>query len=229
MDADFASYLERVRAHRAELRDSVAAVDDALASPISGPEWRDRVCTALTELAHDFRTHIDLTEGEGGLYADARLLAPAVRAGAQADRRARAVLRSHQQPAGPAGRRGARRRPPGLPRGGHRVDGPMVRHRQTGQTSSSRPTRSTSAARADRSGLPSECREGCSGHGQRGGDLAHAGPSGETAKAGTTAARTVSRAKTRTSARYRRGWRRASPGRGSRPRARSAAGCRARG
>jgi hypothetical protein len=76
MDADFASYLERVRAHRAELRDSVAAVDDALASPISGPEWRDRVCTALTELAHDFRTHIDLTEGEGGLYADVRASSP---------------------------------------------------------------------------------------------------------------------------------------------------------
>lgn len=76
MDADFASYLERVRAHRAELRDSVAAVDDALASPISGPEWRDRVRTALTELAHDFRTHIDLTEGEGGLYADVRASSP---------------------------------------------------------------------------------------------------------------------------------------------------------
>ena len=35
MDADFAAYIERVRAHRAELRDSVAAVDEALASPIA--------------------------------------------------------------------------------------------------------------------------------------------------------------------------------------------------
>jgi Hemerythrin HHE cation binding domain len=69
MDADFAAYLDRVRSHRAELRDSVAAVDEALASPIArGGAWRERVRAALAELAHDFRDHIALTEGAGGLY-----------------------------------------------------------------------------------------------------------------------------------------------------------------
>ncbi len=65
MDSEFSRYLQRMRAHRAELRDAVAAVDDALASPIARPAWRDRVRTALVELCHDFRTHIELTEGEG--------------------------------------------------------------------------------------------------------------------------------------------------------------------
>jgi hypothetical protein len=69
MEPDFAAYLERVRAHRAELRDSVAAVDEALASPIArGGAWRERVRAALAELSHDFRDHIALTEGPGGLY-----------------------------------------------------------------------------------------------------------------------------------------------------------------
>ena len=69
MEPDFAAYIERVRAHRAELRDSVAAVDEALASPIArGGAWRERVRAALAELAHDFRTHIELTEGPGGIY-----------------------------------------------------------------------------------------------------------------------------------------------------------------
>jgi hypothetical protein len=77
MDTEFASYLERVRAHRAELRDSVAAVDEALASPIArGGAWRERVRAALAELAHDFQDHIDLTEGQGGLYDSVRRGAP---------------------------------------------------------------------------------------------------------------------------------------------------------
>ena len=60
MDADFAAYIERVRAHRGELRDSVAAVDEALASPIaSGGAWRERVRAALAELSHDFQDHVD--------------------------------------------------------------------------------------------------------------------------------------------------------------------------
>ncbi len=54
MDADFAAYLDRVRSHRAELRDSVAAVDEALASPIArGGAWQERVRAALAELARD--------------------------------------------------------------------------------------------------------------------------------------------------------------------------------
>ena len=77
MDADFAAYIERVRAHRGELRDSVAAVDEALASPIArGGAWRERVRAALAELSHDFRDHIDLTERPGGIYDGVRRSAP---------------------------------------------------------------------------------------------------------------------------------------------------------
>jgi DNA-binding PucR family transcriptional regulator len=77
VDADFPAYLERVRAHRAELRDSVAAVDEALASPIArGGAWRERVRAALAELSHDFQDHITLTERPGGLYDSVRHGAP---------------------------------------------------------------------------------------------------------------------------------------------------------
>ncbi|MDN5790413.1 MAG: hypothetical protein L0H25_06035, partial [Micrococcales bacterium] len=74
VNADLAAYLERVRVHRAELRDSVAAVDEALAAPIArGGAWRERVRAALAELHHDFQDHIELTESPGGLYEKIRL------------------------------------------------------------------------------------------------------------------------------------------------------------
>jgi hypothetical protein len=77
MDAEFAAYLDRVRAHRAELRDSIAAVDDALAAPVSlEGAWLERVHAALTELSGDFAEHVALTEGEGGLYASVRASSP---------------------------------------------------------------------------------------------------------------------------------------------------------
>ena len=38
--------------------------------------WRRRVRAALTELAHDLRDHVELTEGPGGLYEDLRRSAP---------------------------------------------------------------------------------------------------------------------------------------------------------
>jgi hypothetical protein len=77
VEPEFASYMERVRAHRAELRDAVAAVDFALESPIAkGGAWRERVRAALAELDHDFRDHVALTEGDGGLYARVRRGSP---------------------------------------------------------------------------------------------------------------------------------------------------------
>jgi septation ring formation regulator EzrA len=78
----FTAYLEQVRAHRAELRESVAAVDDALVDLHDRDDWLQRLHTALVELAHDFTDHVDLTERPGGLYdtvrARASRLAPAV-------------------------------------------------------------------------------------------------------------------------------------------------------
>lgn len=74
---DFASYLEQVRAHRAELRDAVRRVEDALSSPIAqGSAWRTRVAVALAELSRDFEDHINLTERSGGVYDSAKAAAP---------------------------------------------------------------------------------------------------------------------------------------------------------
>jgi len=59
-----------LRSQRAELRESIGAVELALASPADQANWRQRVATALVELSGDLRTHVDLTEGPGGLYAE---------------------------------------------------------------------------------------------------------------------------------------------------------------
>ncbi len=84
MDDEFRDYLQTVRAHRAELADSVAAVDAALARPMALEAWDQRVHTAMVELAHDWRDHRVLTEGDRGLYADVRRSAPHL--AGQADR-----------------------------------------------------------------------------------------------------------------------------------------------
>ena len=77
MDPEFTAYLDRVRAHRAELGESMAALDAALALPVGlGSLWRRRVRAALTELAHDLRDHRAVTEEPGGLYADALARSP---------------------------------------------------------------------------------------------------------------------------------------------------------
>lgn len=76
MDEEMRDYLQTVRAHRAELADSVAAVLDALAGPLAVASWRERVHAAIVELAHDWRDHRALTEGDHGLYADVRESAP---------------------------------------------------------------------------------------------------------------------------------------------------------
>ncbi|HET7398177.1 MAG TPA: hemerythrin domain-containing protein [Intrasporangium sp.] len=69
MDPSLTAYLDRVRAQRAELHDSVRALDDTLASPLArGAAWRERVRAALAELSSDLDVHVELTEGPGGLY-----------------------------------------------------------------------------------------------------------------------------------------------------------------
>lgn len=77
-----AAYFEQVRAHRSELRESVAAVELALDAPIAkGGAWRERVRAALAELAHDFQDHIELTEAPGGIYDRAKVTAPRLSTG----------------------------------------------------------------------------------------------------------------------------------------------------
>lgn len=68
MDPSLTAYLDRVRAQRAELHDSVRALDDTLATPLARAAWRERVRAALAELSSDLDVHIELTDGPGGLY-----------------------------------------------------------------------------------------------------------------------------------------------------------------
>jgi hypothetical protein len=68
-DEDF---LEELRRHRAELRESISALEDALAAPAASDRarWAQRVHVAAVELAGDFREHIDITEAPDGLYRE---------------------------------------------------------------------------------------------------------------------------------------------------------------
>jgi hypothetical protein len=66
------TFLEELRRHRAELRESMSALEDSLAAPATADRarWAQRVHVALVELAGDFREHIDITEGPDGIYRD---------------------------------------------------------------------------------------------------------------------------------------------------------------
>jgi hypothetical protein len=87
MDESFTAHLEQVRLQRAELGESMAALEAALALPAGlGPVWRRRVRAALTELAHDLRDHVELTEAEGGLYADIGSTSPRLTHGVETQR-----------------------------------------------------------------------------------------------------------------------------------------------
>lgn len=70
--------LDALRRRRAELRESMNAVEHALAGPAVGDRarWAERVHVALVELSADFREHIDVTEGKEGLYRDVLASAP---------------------------------------------------------------------------------------------------------------------------------------------------------
>lgn len=70
--------LQAIRSRRAELRDSMSALELALAGPAARGlvRWTERVHVALVELSADFGEHIDLTEGPDGLYVDLLTTAP---------------------------------------------------------------------------------------------------------------------------------------------------------
>jgi hypothetical protein len=70
--------LAELRQRRAELRESMTAVEHALASPsgAGAVHWTERVLAALVELSGDFREHIAITEGPEGLYRQLELHAP---------------------------------------------------------------------------------------------------------------------------------------------------------
>lgn len=71
-------FLEELRRQRAELRESMSALEDALAAPAAGDRerWIQRVQVATVELAGDLREHVDITEGPDGLYREILATAP---------------------------------------------------------------------------------------------------------------------------------------------------------
>ncbi|HEX5916810.1 MAG TPA: hypothetical protein VFY76_03100 [Nocardioides sp.] len=72
------AFLEELRRHRAELRESMSALEDAMAAPAAGDRtrWAQRVHVAAVELAGDFREHVDITEGPDGLYREVLKTSP---------------------------------------------------------------------------------------------------------------------------------------------------------
>jgi aminopeptidase N len=71
-------FLEELRRHRAELRESMSALEDALATPPARDRqrWAQRVQVAAMELAGDFREHVDITEAPDGLYSEVLKTSP---------------------------------------------------------------------------------------------------------------------------------------------------------
>ncbi len=77
--ADDTTRLADLRRRRAELRDSMDAVERALSAPAPTglhARWAERVHAALLELSGDFREHLAVTEGPDGLYRDLTRKAP---------------------------------------------------------------------------------------------------------------------------------------------------------
>jgi len=70
--------LEAVRRRRAELRESLGRLEQALAAPAPqrADAWTSRVSAALAALSDDFHTHIEVTEGPDGLYRDVLASSP---------------------------------------------------------------------------------------------------------------------------------------------------------
>lgn len=72
------AFLKDLRRRRADLRESMNALEHALAAPAVGgrERWSERVRAALVELSGDFRGHVEMTEGEQGLYQEVLSTAP---------------------------------------------------------------------------------------------------------------------------------------------------------
>jgi hypothetical protein len=66
-----AEHITEVRRRRAELLESINALEQALAAPVPSGQirWVQGVSDALLELSGDFHEHVEITEGPNGLYA----------------------------------------------------------------------------------------------------------------------------------------------------------------
>ena len=76
--AAFGHGVEAARRHRAELRESISALEQALAAPAprGSAAWCERIHAALVELSADLREHVDMTVGADGLYSGVVASAP---------------------------------------------------------------------------------------------------------------------------------------------------------
>ena len=120
---------------RAELRGSMAALEQALAAPAPGRggTWAERVDAALVELSADFREHIAVTEGPDGLHGAVLVASPRLSAAV------RRLVDDHAVIAGLVADLLTRVRPP-VPDGevgairalGTALLGRLARHRQHG-------------------------------------------------------------------------------------------------
>ena len=127
--------LEELRRHRAELRESMGALEGALASPAASDRsrWTQRVEAALAEVAGDFRAHVDITEGPNGFYVELLATSPRL-AGAVDELTQDHVLIGDQiddllaRVAGPDGSASV----DGVRRSATALLGRIVRHRQRG-------------------------------------------------------------------------------------------------
>ena len=70
--------LDAARRYRAELRESISALEQALAAPTPGrgEAWCERVHVALVELSADLRAHVEITVGPDGMYSAVLASAP---------------------------------------------------------------------------------------------------------------------------------------------------------
>ena len=73
-----AQQILEVRRRRAELLESINALEQALVAPVPSGQlrWVQGVSAALLELSGDFHEHVQLTEGPAGLYARVNRSAP---------------------------------------------------------------------------------------------------------------------------------------------------------
>ena len=129
------AFLEDLRRHRAELRESIGALEDALAAPATADQvrWAHRVQVALVELSGDFREHIDITEAPDGLYHDILKTSPRLSDAVAG------LTREHVLISGQVDHLLARLTAPGVIKDVNRVRGlgtailgRLVRHRQRG-------------------------------------------------------------------------------------------------